>query len=104
MQEIKLCRMENWIKDEDLTGVCSKKDSRVIVGAPCEKLKLLQETGYCVLAELTHMQGLTEEEIAEALCKEETVLQYKNVSSLQSASAISSSVSPCMWVSSANTQ
>lgn len=79
MQEIKLCRMENWIKDEDLTGVCSKKDSRVIVGAPCEKLKLLQEAGYCVLAELTHMQGLTEEEIAEALCKEETVLQYKNV-------------------------
>lgn len=79
MQEIKLCRMENWIKYKDLTEVCSKNEAWVIVGAPCEELRLLQEAGYCVLAELTHLQGLTEEEIAEALCKEDAVLQYENV-------------------------
>lgn len=79
MQEIKLCRMENWIKDKDLTKVCSQKEPWVIVGAPCEELHLLQGAGCCVLAELTHLQGLTEEEMAEALCKEDAVLQYENV-------------------------
>ncbi len=69
MQEIKLCRMENYDKDIP----------QVIVGAPCEELRLLQDAGYCVLAELTHLQGLTEDEIAEALCKEEAVQQYENV-------------------------
>jgi RimJ/RimL family protein N-acetyltransferase len=79
MQEIKLCRMENWMRHKDFTKVCSKNEPQVIVGAPCEELHLLQEAGYCVLAELTHLQGLTEEEIAEALCKEDAVLQYENV-------------------------
>lgn len=79
MQEIKLCRMENWIKDKDLMRVCSQNELWVIVGAPCEELHLLQEAGCCILAELTHLQGLTEEEMAEALCKEDAVLQYENV-------------------------
>ena len=39
----------------------------------------LQEKGHCVLAELKYLQGLSDEEVAEALCKEDAVIQYKNV-------------------------
>ena len=69
MQEIKLCRMENFDRNK----------FQIVVGEPCEELLLLQEAGVCVLVELSHLQGLSEDEIAEALCKENAVLQYENV-------------------------
>ena len=69
MQEIKLCKIENFDKNK----------FQIVVGEPCEELLGLQEAGFCVLAELSHLQGLSEEEIAEALCKEDAVLQYENV-------------------------
>lgn len=72
MQEIKLYKLENFIKEKCV-------EPCVIVGEPCEKLLTLQEKGDCVLAELKHLQGLSDEEIAEALCKEDAVVQYKNV-------------------------
>ena len=74
MQEIMLCRLENWMEE-------SKKGNMpcVIVGTPCVRLQKLQEAGYCVLAELSHLQGLDEEAVAEALCREEAVQQFENV-------------------------
>ena len=51
----------------------------VIVGTPCEALDQLQQADHCVMAELSHLQGLSEEEMAEELSKEEAVLQYTNV-------------------------
>ncbi len=77
MQEIVLCKLEEWIKkykniDTDEAGV-------VIYGEPCPELLDLQKQGHCVLAELIHLQGLSEEEIAHALCMEEAVQQYANV-------------------------
>lgn len=81
MQEIVLFRLENWIEKYgpgaalDMIGY----EPCVIVGAPCAELLELQNKGHCVLAELTHLQGLSEEEIAEALCKEEAVRKFENV-------------------------
>lgn len=70
MQEIKLCRLEKWIEGND---AC------VIVGAPSSRLLELENAGYCVLAELARLQGLPEEEVAEALCREEAVQQFEHV-------------------------
>lgn len=75
MQEIKICRIENRIHQGEL----DKNVPQIFVGSPCDELQNLQKDGFCVLAELAHLQGLTEDEIAEALCKEEAVLQYENV-------------------------
>ena len=69
MQEIKLCRIQKFDKNK----------FQIVVAEPCEELCLLQEAGFCVLAELCHLQGLSEEEIAEALCREDDVLKYENV-------------------------
>lgn len=72
MQEIKLCRLEKWIE-------ASGDEAQVIVGPPCEALLRLQGSGHCVLAELSHLQGLDEEKVAEALGKEEAIMQFENV-------------------------
>ena len=85
MQEIKLCRLEKWIGEKDETTISGKgglSDAGspcVIVGVPCKRLLDLENAGYCVLAELTHLQGLPEEEVAEALCREEAVQQFEHV-------------------------
>ena len=70
MQEIKLCELENWIEE---------KAPCIVVGEPCESLYALQQTGVAVLAELRHLQGLPDDEVAEALCREAAVQQYKHV-------------------------
>lgn len=72
MQEIKLCRLEKWIE-------ASGDEAQVIVGPPCEALLRLQGSGHCVLAELSHLQGLDEGKVAEALGKEEAIMQFENV-------------------------
>lgn len=51
----------------------------IVIGQPCAALLKLQQEGVCVLAELTHLQGLSEEEVAEALCREEAVTQYEHI-------------------------
>lgn len=104
MQKIELHNLEEWTKKyknfkegkatdrfaclaEDTcerVGVVTKsfqkkKEAVVIYGEPCKSLMELQEKGHCVLAELRHLQGMSEEEVAEALCKEEAVMQYTNV-------------------------
>lgn len=85
MQEIKLCRLEKWIKGKGTSIQCGKvcalneRVPCVIVGAPCSCLLELQKEGYCVLAELAYLQGLSEETVTEALCKEEAVQQYEHV-------------------------
>lgn len=73
MEQILLCRLENWSKEE------GKEQPVVIVSAPSDTLWQLQEDGYAVLAELSHLQGHSEEEIAETLCKEEAVSKFTNV-------------------------
>ena len=76
MQKIKLFRLENYPENymEEMGEMPC-----VIVGTPCEALDQLQQADHCVMAELSHLQGLSEEEVAEALSKEEAVLQYTNV-------------------------
>jgi len=76
MQKIKLSRLENY-PENHIEG--TSEMPYVIVGAPCKELYRLQQEGYCVIAELSYLHGLSEEEVAEALCKEEAVLQYTNV-------------------------
>lgn len=76
MQKIKLFRLENY-PENYIEGTCEMPC--VIVGAPCEALYHMQREGYCVMAELSHLQGLSEEEVAEALDKAEAVFQYANV-------------------------
>lgn len=73
MQEIILCRLKQWSPEIKTT------DPIVIVGEPNEELQMLQQKGYAVLAELTHLQGLSEEETAEALCKEDAVEKFLNI-------------------------
>lgn len=72
MSDITLYKPENFIDEK-------KNEPYVIVGAPCDRLLELQNAGYCVLAELVHLQGLSDEEVAEALCREEAVTRYTNV-------------------------
>lgn len=72
MQEITLVTLEEW---REMTNV----SDFVITGPPCEELMALQQSGYPVLAELTHLQGLSEEVVAEALCKEEAIREFTNV-------------------------
>lgn len=76
MQAVKIYHLNKFIKEafsEKVSG------PYVIVGEPCETLLELQKNNYCVLAELKHLQGLSEEEVATALCKEEAVTQYEHV-------------------------
>lgn len=73
MQEIKLYTLEEQIHNIE------KKAPYIIVGAPCPELRLREEKGYPVLAELSHLQGLSEEAVADALCKEPAVGQYKHI-------------------------
>lgn len=73
MEQVRLCRLEDWEETKNL------ELPYVIVAKPCECLFKLQETGYLVLAELSHLRGLSQEETAEALSKEEAVWQYRNV-------------------------
>lgn len=73
MEKILLCRLENWSKEQ------IQKQPLVIVSEPCDTLWQLQQEGYAVLAELRHLQGLSEEETAEALCKETSVQKFTNV-------------------------
>lgn len=86
MQTIKIYNLDNFIKEvSSERGMLSAEickavsDPYVIVGKPSDKLLELQAKGYCVLAELKHLQGLRDEEIAEAICKEEAVTQYEHV-------------------------
>ena len=72
MQEITLVTLEEW---REMTNV----SDFVITGPPCEELMALQQAGYPVMAELTHLQGLSEEAVAEALCKEEAIREFTNV-------------------------
>ncbi len=85
MKNIILWELEKWIEEEE---VCVQQQNSVtqnisagfiIYGEPCRKLLALQEAGYCVLAELKHLQGLTEAETADALCREQAVQQFKYV-------------------------
>ena len=76
MQEIGFYRLEKLIENIEEVRLC---EPCIIVGEPCEKLLALQKAGYCVVAELRQLQGLSDEETAEALCKEEAVMQYANV-------------------------
>lgn len=86
MQEIVLCKLENWKRERDASEPCVAAGAsgvvaapQIIVGPPCEELRELQAAGCCVLAELAHLQGMSEEAVAEALCKEEAVPQFENV-------------------------
>ena len=72
MQEIILHKLGNFI-EEIHERPC------VITDEPCDRLLELQNAGYCILAELKHLQGLADEEVAAALCKEDAVMQYANV-------------------------
>ena len=72
MQEITLVTLEEW---REMTNV----SDFIITGPPCEELMALQQSGYPVLAELTHLQGLSEEAVAEVLCKEEAIREFTNV-------------------------
>lgn len=73
MEKIILYSLENWMKNS------AKSENAVIYGAPSEALLALQEQGQCVLAELSHLQGLSEQEIADALSKETVIEQYQHV-------------------------
>lgn len=73
MQTIKLYSLEDHINNVE------KTEPYIIVGHPCPELLFWEEEGYPVLAELSHLQGLSEEATAEVLCKEPAVPQYKNV-------------------------
>lgn len=73
MEQIRIYRLEDFKETEDL------EMPYVIVGAPCEELRQLCEKGYPVLAQLSHLRGLSEEETAEALSKEDAVLHYPYV-------------------------
>ncbi|MBR2038150.1 MAG: hypothetical protein IKA09_10575, partial [Lachnospiraceae bacterium] len=68
---IKIYNLDNFIKEVS--------SDYVIVDEPDDKLLELQAKGYCVMAELKHLQGLNDEEVAEAICKEEAVTQYEHV-------------------------
>ncbi len=74
MKEIKLYSLESIAANK-----IDINKPHVIAGEPCEQLLELQKTGYCILAELKMLQGLEEEETAEALTSLEEVLLYKNV-------------------------
>jgi len=73
MKKIVLYKLENWIE------ISEKPERAVIYGSPCDALLELQKKGYCVLAELSHLQGLSEQEQADALCAEAAAEQYHNV-------------------------
>lgn len=73
MKQVRIYRLQDWKETQDI------KLPYVIVGEPCERLLKLYENGYLVLVELCHLQGLSEEETAEALSKEAAVLQYQYV-------------------------
>ncbi len=75
IQEIVLCKLEDWLEAEKTKNAANV----VIYGEPCEKLAELQQQGYCILAELKHLQGLSEAETAEALGREESVRKFTNV-------------------------
>lgn len=77
MQLIRIYNLGNYIKVAETYDIVS--EPYVIVAEPSDKLLELQAKGYCVLAELKHLQGLRDEEIAEAICKEEAVTQYEHV-------------------------
>ena len=72
MQKINLYKLKNFIKEENDIPY-------IILGEPCDRLWDLQREGYCVIAELKHLQGLSDEEVAEALGREDAVSQYTNV-------------------------
>ena len=97
MEKITLVTLEEWNKMTNMSekdgykgkGYGERLGSRagsrhkdmpyVILGAPDSRLLALQQAGYCVLAELTHLQGLSEEAVAEVLCKEEAIREFTNV-------------------------
>ncbi len=86
MQVIKIYNVDNFIKEvSSEMGMLSAEAYKAVNGAyvivdePGEKLLKLQLEGYCVLAELKHLQGLRDEEVVEAICKEEAVTQYVHV-------------------------
>lgn len=77
MKQVKIYRLEDFKETEWSEN--QLEEAYVIVGEPCDRLLGLQESGYLVLAELRKLQGLSEEEMAEALSKEDAVLCYRNV-------------------------
>ena len=77
MQEIVLCKLEEW--NPKYKNIDTDEEAVVIYGEPCPELLDMQKQGHCVLAELMHLQELSEEEIAHAICKEEAIQQYANV-------------------------
>ena len=86
MQIVKAYNIKDFLKeassDKEIlsaTEYLALKGPYVIVGVPDDVLLKLQAEGYCVLAELKHLQGLSDEEVAKALCKEEAVGQYEHV-------------------------
>ncbi len=97
MEKITLVTLEEWNKMTKVSEIerdtgkrsgeipCSNERSRhmeapyIILGSPCKELLDLQQAGHPVLAELTYLQGLSEEAVAEALCKEEAIREFTNV-------------------------
>lgn len=73
MEKIVLYSLENWMQNS------IKDEYAVIYGELCKELLALQEQGKCVLAELSRLQGFSEQEIADALSKETVIGQYPNV-------------------------
>lgn len=71
MRKIKLLSLEQFHTMQEI----NERDF-VLWSRPCPELWKRKQQGYCVLAELTHLQGLSEEQVAEALCKEEAVSKY----------------------------
>lgn len=71
MQQIEIFDLEHFQKKPE--------KPYVVLGQPCAELLKLQQEGVCVLAELKHLQGLCEEAVAEALCREEAVMEYEQV-------------------------
>ncbi len=95
MQEIKLVKLDVWEQGVECKQVFNREEEAVacretmspvlvvVYASPCPGLVKLQKEkekyGICVLAELTHLQGLSEEEVAEALCHEEGISEYEHV-------------------------
>ncbi len=72
MQEIKIYYLQQNMP-------INKEEPGIIIGEPCEQLLQLQKEGFCVTAQLRKLQGLSEEETAEALCGMDDIAQYPSV-------------------------
>lgn len=86
MQKIKRYDPDNFIKIiSSEKGMLSAEEyltygqPYIVIGRHDEALLKLQEAGYCVMVELHHLRGKSEEEIVGAICNEEAVTQYDYV-------------------------